>query len=121
MSVSWFDRTVFLLTMVSMTYACFTLWRASQEGLPGVRRLYAAMASLAAVYAVGYLPVIVGMVEPASWSAFFRPISLLSIWVVWVAPAVLVTRSYRTFIATFNATAEALANTPPGTSPTKEK
>jgi hypothetical protein len=103
-TVSWFDVVVFTLSMVSAVTALAAFAWAARAGHPAMRQLYTVAAALTAVYAVSYVVVLSGMLVPAEWSKYLRPVSLLFWWVAVIAPtagAVLVHRGTRAGLAEF--------------------
>ena len=70
-------------------------YRACPPQARAERHHSAGVAVLAAVYVVGYVVVLTGVVDVLLWSEFFRGVSLLAIPLVWVQPAVQLRRRWK--------------------------
>lgn len=81
-----FDQAVFTLSMLSAISSFVVFIWASREGHPALRRVYLVAGSLCVVYVVSYLVVLSGVLVPAEWSRFMRPVSLIFWWVGVQAP-----------------------------------
>ena len=57
--------------------------------------MHRATGYLAAFYALGYCVLASGAVPVATWSSFFRGVSLIAFPLVWLAPAVLTAQKWR--------------------------
>ncbi len=87
--MSAIDRVIFAGNLIASLVACFVNVRSARRGLPPMRPIRIVTACLAAVYASGYVVVLVGQLAPAEWSALFRPLALATWPLVWMFPALL--------------------------------
>ena len=89
------DVLVFAAMFVAATAAAAVNTYSAHRGVPTLRPARAVQATLAVMYAGGFIVVLVGWVQPADWSAFFRPISLITWPAVWIIPTVVADRTWR--------------------------
>ena len=72
---------------VGASFAAWTLFHASRKALPQMRPVYAAASMLALIYTVSYIWLAFHPTRAADWSEVMRPISMVTWWLVWTAPA----------------------------------
>ena len=84
------DPIYWWLTAIALPlwiHAIYWNWRAVRSGVIEGVKLRAATATLAALYLAANCILLFTDISPAAWSDFVRPLMLLSIPIVWAAPA----------------------------------
>jgi hypothetical protein len=84
---AWFNTAVVWFNCAGASVAAWTLFYAARRALPKMRPVYAAACVLATIYCVSYFWLAFHPTRAADWSEAMRPISMVTWWVVWTAPA----------------------------------
>ena len=86
--MNWYEKLIFGLNFVGAVVAVvINIVAAGRRGMSVFRRTHVAIATLAAIYAGGYLWFFLADPTVELWSSIFRGVSLVAWVCVWWAPA----------------------------------
>lgn len=93
--MSTLDHLIIWGNLFGCVFAVAANVAAAHVGFLVHRGLSAAVAAIAATYAIGYALLLAGAIELAKWSAFYRGVSIVVWPLVWAGPALMSLAAWR--------------------------
>ncbi len=97
-TLSMFDNFIIWMNLIGAGVSFYWQREASRIGIPALRRTHLAVATLAVLYVLAYLFLLVGDLLFLNWSSYMRGVSLVVWPVVWTWNAVVSIKVWRVVV-----------------------